>query len=127
MARHVSGVFFRTDRAPVSPGTTVRLLGADHKMIGRALLLELGPSALRLSAPRPPELGTKVFVAITLPGRYIEFEVPGIVDWELDCHFGVSLEYLTARQAYALALARDLLRAAPSEAVTTPARRASRR
>lgn len=127
MARHVSGVFFKTDRAPVSEGTTVRLLGADHKPLGRATLVELGTSALRLSAPRPPELGTKVLVAITLPGRYIEFEVPGIVDWELDAHFGVTFEYLTARQAYALALARDLLRAGPAEAAVAEPRRAARR
>ncbi|MDF3070951.1 MAG: hypothetical protein K0R38_6552 [Polyangiaceae bacterium] len=126
MARHVSGVFFKTDRAPVTPGTMVRLLGADHKQLGRAALIELGASTLRLTSPRPPELGTKVLVAITLPGRYIEFEVPGVVDWELDCHFGVSLDYLTARQAYALALARDLLRTAPSETVAAP-RRAARR
>ncbi|RYZ07740.1 MAG: hypothetical protein EOO73_10435 [Myxococcales bacterium] len=126
MARHVSGVFFKTDRAPVAPGTTVRLFGADHKPLGRATLIELGTSALRLSAPRPLQLGTKVLVAITLPGRYIEFEVPGMVDWELDCHFGVSFEYLTARQAYALALARDLLSTAPSEVAAAP-RRAARR
>jgi hypothetical protein len=120
MARHVSGVFRRTDRAPVTPGTSVRLLGTSHKVIGRAALLELGSSTLRLSATRPPELGTQVLVAITLPGRYIEFQVPGIVDWELDCHFGVSLDYLTARQAYALALARDLLCVGARETLAEP-------
>ncbi len=120
MARHLSGVFVRTDRVPVGAGTVVRLLAADHRQIGRATLLELGTSTLRLSAPRPPALGTKLLVAITLPGRYIEFEVPGMVDWDLDGHFGVSLDYLTARQAYALALARDLLRAASGEEVDAP-------
>jgi hypothetical protein len=126
MARHPSGVFVRSDRASVNPGTSVRLLSANHKSLGRATVVELGSSTLRLSAPRPPELGSKVIVAITLPGRYIEFEVPGVVDWELDCYFGISFEYLTARQAYALALARDLLRQAPAEAAVVP-RRAARR
>jgi hypothetical protein len=111
MARHASGVFVRNDRVAVAPGTMVRLSSADRKYSGRALLLELGTSTLRLSAVRPPSLGSQVHVAITLPGRYIEFEVPGIVDWELGAEFGIQLEYLTARQSYGVALARDLLRA----------------
>lgn len=126
MPRHVSGVFFKSDRVPVIAGTQVRLLGADHKPLGRAVLLELGPSGARLRASRPPELGTKLQVAITLPGRYIEFEVPGMVDWDLDSDFGVAFDYLTARQAYGLSLARELLRAAPGSAEIAP-RRAARR
>lgn len=120
MARHVSGVFVRTDRVPVAPGTLVRLLSADHKPLGRAQLLELGNSTLRLSAVRPPALATRVLVAITLPGRYIEFQVPGVVDWELGADFGVQLDYLSARQAYGISLARELLRAAPPDAVMLP-------
>lgn len=127
MIRHASGVFLRTPRASVTPGTTVRLLGQDHRPLGRATVLELGPSALRLSSARPPALGTEVIVAITLPGRYIEFEVTGFVDWELDRHFGISLRHLTARQAYALTLAQELLRAEPSEARAEPSLARSRR
>jgi hypothetical protein len=126
MARHVSGVFYKSDRVPVTAGTQVRLLGSDHKPLGRATLVELGPSGARLTASRAPELGTKLQVAITLPGRYIEFEVPGMVDWELDSDFGVAFDYLTARQAYGLSLARELLRAAPGAAEAAP-RRAARR
>lgn len=116
MARHVSGVFIRSDRVAVAPGTTVRLLSADHKPLGRALLLELGTSTLRLSAVRAPSLGCQLFVAITLPGRYIEFELGGVVDWERGADFGVKLDYLSARQAYGVALARELLQAAPATA-----------
>jgi hypothetical protein len=114
MARHVSGVFVRTDRVGIAPGTTVRLLTADRKQWGRASLVELGSSVLRLNAVRPPELGARVLVAITLPSRYIEFEVPGVVDWERGCDFGISLDYLSARQAYGISLARELLRAPPA-------------
>lgn len=129
MARHVSGVFLRTDRVAVAAGTMVRLLGADHKPSGRALLLELGTATLRLRAVRPPPLGSSLFVAITLPGRYIEFEVGGVVDWELDAEFGVRLDYLSARQAYGVSLARELLRAAPQEspAATAGVGRTTRR
>jgi hypothetical protein len=127
MTRHVSGVFLRTEGALLIPGTTVRLLGQDHRSLGRATVLELGTSTLRLSAARPPALGKEVIVAITLPGRYIEFEVSGVVDWELDRHFGISLRYLTARQAYALTLAQELLRAQPREAQAEPHRARSTR
>lgn len=120
MARHVSGVFLRTDRVPVAPGTMVRLLGADHKALGRAQLLELGSSTLRLSALQPPALATRLLVAITLPSRYIEFQVPGIVDWERGSEFGVELDYLSARQAYGINLARELLRAVPADGVLLP-------
>ena len=123
MARHVSGVFLRSDRVAVTAGTMVRLLSADHKPAGRAQLLELGTSTLRLSAVRPPPLGCHLFVAITLPARYIEFEVGGIVDWELEANFGVKLDYLSARQAYGISLARELLRAAPGVALPSAARR----
>lgn len=126
MARHVSGVFVRTDRVAVAPGTTVRLLTSERKSLGRASLVELGTTALRLNAARPPELGSRILVAITLPHRYIEFEVPGLVDWERGRDFGVSLDYLSARQAYGISLARELLRDAP---VAEPAsfHRAARR
>src|SRR6478752_425278 len=108
MARHVSGVFARTDRVKVSDGTQVRLLTADRKLLGRASLLELGSSVLRLNAVHPPALGSNVLVAITLPSRYLEFEVPGLVDWERGSDFGITLDYLSARQAYGISLAREL-------------------
>lgn len=114
MARHVSGVFVRSDRVMVAPNTMVRLFSADHKRTSRALLLELSATTLRLSAVRPPAPGSNVFVAITLPGRYLEFEVPGAVQWSQGADFVVQLEYLSARQAYGLALARDVLREAPA-------------
>jgi hypothetical protein len=114
MARHVSGVFVRTDRVVVAPNTLVRFYGADHKQSSRALLLELSATTLRLSAVRPPAPGSNVFVAITLPGRYLEFEVPGAVQWTQGADFVVQLDYLSARQAYGLSLARDVLREAPA-------------
>jgi hypothetical protein len=127
MARHVSGVFVRTDRVAVAEGTTVRLLTLDRQPFGKATLIELGSSTLRLSSTRPPELGAKVLVAITLPNRYIEFEVPGLVDWERGAEFGVQLDYLSARQAYGISLARELLRQKPATAAVVPFRRAAQR
>ena len=109
MARHISGVFARVARAAVAAGTTVRLFTPEHKSIGRASLLELGSTTLRLNASEPPELGARVLIAITLPNRYIEFEVPGLVDWERGADFGITLDYLSARQAYGISLARELL------------------
>jgi hypothetical protein len=111
MARHISGVFVRIDRVAVTAGTMVRLLTPERKSLGRATLVELGSTTLRLNASEPPELGAKVLVAITLPSRYIEFEVPGLVDWERGPDFGITLDYLSARQAYGISLARELLNA----------------
>lgn len=124
MTRPVSGVFVRIDRVAVAPGTTVRLLTQDRKPLGRAALLELGSTALRLNAAQSPGLGARVLVAITLASRYLEFEVPGMVDWERGSDFGVSLDYLSARQAYGISLARELLSSAPE---APAALRASRR
>lgn len=129
MARHSSGVFVRNDRKSVTPGTTVRLFSIDRKHSVRAELLALGTADLVLSALRPAglALGCKAHVAVTLPGRYIELELPCLVDWENGANFGVSLDYLSARQAYGFALLRDLL---TTEAVqpSLPARvRAARR
>lgn len=111
MARHASGVFVRKDRKSVPPGTTVRLFSLDRTHSVRAELLALGAADLVLSALRPSglALGCKAHVAVTLPGRYIELELPCVVDWENGVSFGVSLEYLSARQAYGFALLRDLL------------------
>ncbi len=109
MARHISGVFARSDRVAVRAETTVRLLTPERKSLGRASLLELGNTTLRLNAAEPPDLGARVLVAITLPNRYIEFEVPGLVDWERGADFGITLDYLSARQAYGISLARELL------------------
>lgn len=111
MARHASGVFVRNDRKSVNPGTTVRLFSVDRKHSVRAELLALGTADLVLSALRPAglALGCKAQVAVTLPGRYIEIELPCVVDWENGANFGVSLDYLSARQAYGFALLRDLL------------------
>jgi hypothetical protein len=111
MARHASGVFVRNDRKSVTPGTTVRLFSLDRKHSVRAELLALGAADLVLSALRPSglALGCKAQVAVVLPGRYIELELPCVVDWENGASFGVSLGYLSARQAYGFALLRDLL------------------
>jgi hypothetical protein len=110
----------------VAPGITVRVLSTDHKQVIRAQLVALGSADLVLSALRPPalSLGSKALVAITLPGRYIEFELPGVIDWEDGASFGIRLEYLTARQSYGISLARELMRAP----LAAPApRRAARR
>ncbi len=44
-----------------------------------------------------------------LPGRYIEFEVPAVVAWFDGPEIGLKMPYLTARQAYGVALAIDLI------------------
>ena len=112
MARHVSGTFRRADRVNASAGTTVRLTLEERGRESNATLLELGMSDLLLAAAPVPDLGTRVSVAITLTERFIEFEIPGMVSWHRDGHFGVSFDYLTARQTYALVLAIDLLSSA---------------
>jgi hypothetical protein len=116
MARHVSGTFRRADRVNASAGTTVRLVFEDHSREINATLLELGMSDVLLAAAPVPALGGRVSVAITIPGRYIEFEISGMVSWHRDGHFGVSFDYLTARQTYGLVLAIDLMRSAADEA-----------
>ena len=118
MARHVSGTFRRADRINASAGTTVRLTSKERGRESSATLLELGMSDLLLAATPVPELGTRVSVAITLTERFIEFEIPGMVSWHRDGHFGVSFDYLGARQTYALVLAIDLLRTAADAAAS---------
>jgi hypothetical protein len=110
MARHVSGTFRRADRINASAGTTVRLVFEERGRETSATLLELGMSDLLLATVAVPALGTRVRVSITLPERYIEVEIPGMVSWHRDGHFGVSFDYLSARQTYALVLAIDLMR-----------------
>ena len=129
MARHASGVFVRNDRKSAPPGTTVRLFSLDRKHSVRAELLALGTADLVLSALRPSGLGLgcKAQVAVTLPGRYIELELPCVVDWENGVNFGVSLEYLSARQAYGFALLRDLLATAAAQPALPARVRAARR
>lgn len=121
MVRHASGVFYRNDRATVAPGTSVRLYSVDRKHSVRAQLVALGASDLSLSALRPAglALGCQAQVAVTLPGRYIELELPCVVDWEDGINFGVRLDYLSARQAYGFSLLRELLR----DTSTAPASR----
>lgn len=101
------------------PGTTVRLMLDGCTREQGATLLELGMSDLLLSGPNL-RLGSRLCVAITLPGRFLEFEIPGMVTWHLDGRFGVSFDYLSARQTYGLALAIDVIsraaNAAPIEA-----------
>ena len=116
MTRHVSGVFRRTDRVKVDPGRTVRLVGAERGRECNANLVEIGMSDLLLSCAQAPRLGSRVTVGITLPGRYLEFELLGMVSWQLDGQFGVSFDYLSARQTYALVLAIDLMRSAADAA-----------
>lgn len=109
MTRHVSGVFVRNDRVAITPGTTVRVaLASQRRQSSRAYLLELGRGDLALSGMAAPALGALVVIGITLPQRYIEFEVTGSVTWHRGGTFGVELDYLTARQAYGIALAREL-------------------
>ena len=116
MTRPVSGTFRRVDRVRASAGTTVRLMLDGSSREQRATLHELGMSDLLLSSPDRPLLGTRLKVAITLPGRYLEFEIPGMVTWHLDGQFGVSFDYLSARQTYGLVLAMDVISRAAEEA-----------
>ncbi len=121
MARHISGMFRRADRVNASAGTRVRLVLEERGRESSATLLELGMSDLLLAAVPVPALGTRLTVAITLTERYIEFELTGMVSWHRDGHFGVSFDYLSARQTYALVLAIDLLSSAADAALPAPA------
>jgi len=121
MARHVSGTFRRADRVQARPGAKVRLLSSERGRESSAALLELGMSDVLLSAAELPALGSRISVAIALPGRYLEFEIPGMVSWHLNGEFGVSFDYLSARQTYGLVLAIDLMSRA-AEAAQAPAR-----
>jgi len=115
MARPVSGIFPRVDRVRAMPGTKVRLsLAGTHQTLN-ATLHELGLSDLLLSCDELPLLGTRLSVAITLPGRYLEFEIPGMVSWHLNGQFGISFAYLSARQTYGLVLAMDVISRAAEE------------
>jgi len=120
MTRPVSGTYRRVDRVQATPGTVVRLSLDGSSRPHSATLHELGMSDLLLSSPAVPHLGARVSVAITLPGRYLEFEIPGMVTWHLDGRFGVSFDYLSARQTYGLVLAIDVMsraaEAAPAQA-----------
>ena len=106
----------------VAPGTTVRVLSANRRQSARATLIALGSAELVLSGIAVPALGATLQLAITLPGRYIEFEVEGAVVWQRGADFGVELGFLSARQAYAISLAQQLLqrRAATTDASTAP-------
>lgn len=115
MARPVSGTFRRVDRVQAAAGTVVRLKLDSSSREQSATLHELGMSDLLLSGSQLPYLGTRLSVGITLPGRYLEFEIPGMVTWHLDGRFGVSFDYLTARQTYGLVLAIDVLSRAAEE------------
>jgi hypothetical protein len=123
----ISGTFTRTDRVQAVPGSSVRLVFANQPHPCRATLLELSLSDVLLTDVKPPPLGTQLTVAITLSGRYLEFELPGMVTWHHRGEFGVSFEYLTARQTYGLALAIDVMgRKAQAQAPATPTRAARR-
>jgi len=88
----------------------VRLVLEERAREMHASLLELGMSDMLLAAAELPALGTRVSVAITLEGRYLEFEIPGMVSWHLNGQFGVSFDYLSSRQTYGLVLSIDLMR-----------------
>ena len=123
MTRPVSGVFTRNDRVRAPHATNVRLVIAEQRREYQARLVELSLSDFVLTEAVLPALGTQVTVAVTLSGRYLEFELPGVVTWHRGHEFGVSFEYLTARQTYGLALAIDVLgQAARAEAEAEPAR-----
>ncbi len=109
MARRVSGTFRRTDRVRIIEESTVRLLIAGHARDVSATLLELSLADALLSDAELPPLGTEVSIAITLRGRYLEFELPGVVTFHRGDEIGVSFEYLSARQTYGLALAIDVM------------------
>ena len=109
MTRPVSGTYQRVDRVRAAAGTFVRLLLDGSSRDQAATLHELGMSDLLLSCADRPLLGSRLSVAITLPGRYLEFELPGMVTWHLDGKFGVSFDYLSARQTYGLVLAMDVI------------------
>jgi len=126
MARPVSGTHRRVDRIKAPAGTTVRLLVDERARESQATLLELGMSDLLLSDIEALPLGTKLTVGITVPGRYLEFEIPGMLSWHLNGEFGVSFDYLTARQTYGLLLAIDLMSRAAEEDAQTPAHTARR-
>jgi len=103
----------------VQSGTTVRLRTEDRHSARSVALLEFSLSDLLLSSPVLPPVGATVGVTITLPERYIEFEVPGVVVWHRQHEFTIGLDYLTARQTYGLTLAIALARQA---AASAPAR-----
>jgi hypothetical protein len=117
MARHASGVFVRNDRVRVARGTQVRIGSADRKLSLKAVLVALGSADMVITCAQPLALGSRLTVAITLPGRYIEFELPANVESENGANYGLVFDYLTARQAYGIALAREVLRA-PAEQPT---------
>ena len=122
MTRPVSGVFTREDRVLAPHGTNVRLLIAPPRREYQARLVELSLSDFVLTESVLPALDTRVTVAITLSGRYLEFELPGVVTWHNGHEFAVSFEFLTARQTYGLALAIDVFgQAARAEAAAGPA------
>jgi hypothetical protein len=118
MTRHASGIFVRNDRVRAAPGTTVRVSTGDRKPASKALLMALGSADLVVTCAQPLALGSRVSIAITLPGRYVEFEIPGNVEWENGANYGIVFDYLTARQSYGIGLAREILRAAQSAPAT---------
>jgi hypothetical protein len=105
----------------------VRLVFTNQPHACRATLLELSLTDVLLGGVKPPPLGTKLSVAVTLSGRYIEFELPGMVTWHHKDEFGVSFEYLSARQTYGLSLAIDTMgKKLEAEAPAKPTRAARR-
>lgn len=100
---------------------------ADQPHACRATLVELSLTDVLVSGVKPPPLGTKLSVAVTLSSRYIEFELPGMVTWHHKDEFGVSFEYLTARQTYGLALAIDVMGNNPQADAPAKPTRAARR
>jgi len=74
-----------------------------------ASLDELGVSDPLRSCADRRRPGARLSVAINLPGRYLEFEIPGAVTWHLDGQFGISFDYQRARQTYGLVLATAVI------------------
>lgn len=127
MPRFVSGFFTRDDVTRPREHATVRLLSAERKSLGRAELVALSTTELRLKGMDGLASGSRLNVAITIPDRFIEFEVPGEVSGQQGQELLVRLGHLSARQAYGIALVMDLRqRAERSQREPTTPRRALR-
>ena len=127
MPRFVSGFFTREDVARPREHASVRLLSAERKALGRAQVVDLSTTELRLKGIDGLALGSRLHVAITIPERFIEFEVPGEVSRQSGEELIIRLGHLSARQAYGIALVVELRRRAqPGQRASVAAKRGLR-